>query len=322
MNRRGFLGGGLAGGMMMGASAAAAPQAPKLWGGNTGTEKPFLERPQEGQPHKGKMLAVIQPHSDDVPIFSAGTVLKLIKEGYEGILIRATNDDHAGRGDTPAEVILNNEEDNFEVARLMGLKKVFDLGYQNHRLDETHPIELRARLIFIFRVMKIDTVVSYDPWGHYEENPDHYVIASAVEAACWMSGGRWDFPEHREAGIQPHGVREKYYFARGPQLVNRVVDISGVVDQKVEVNIANDTQGPAGVAGSRLRKRLAGQGIKLPVLGDDDDSANRGYVKEFVLANDRELGREFGVDYAERFHYIGPGRSTMEEYIKENGVPI
>jgi hypothetical protein len=38
----------------------------------------------------------------------------------------------------------------------------------------------RARLIFIFRLMKVDTVFCYDPWGHYEENPDHYVTASCV----------------------------------------------------------------------------------------------------------------------------------------------
>jgi len=36
-----------------------------------------------------------------------------------------------------------------------------------------------------------------------------------------------------EVGLRPHSVQEKYYFARGPQLVNRVVDISSVFDQKV-----------------------------------------------------------------------------------------
>ena len=319
MQRRGFLGAGVAGSMLTGA-ASAAPQAPRQWGAEKG--QPFLERNQSGKPHKGKMLAVIQPHNDDVPLFAAGTVLKLIDEGYEGVLIRATNDERAGRGSTYAEVIANNEQDNYDIARRLGLKQVLDLGYQNHRLDDAHPIELRARLIFIFRALKINTVVSYDPWGHYEENPDHYVIAKAVEAASWMSGGRLDFPEHRLAGVAPHGVREKYYFARGPQLVNRVVDISSYVDRKVDVNIANDTQGPAGVSGSRLRQRLAKEGKKLPVLGNDDDTANRQYIKEFVLANDRDLGREFGVDYAEKFHYIGPEASKLTDYIARNAVSI
>ncbi|PYV16169.1 MAG: hypothetical protein DMG07_08340, partial [Acidobacteria bacterium] len=52
----------------------------------------FIERERSGQPDKGRVLAAIQPHSDDLPLFAAGTILKLIKEGYRGILIRASND--------------------------------------------------------------------------------------------------------------------------------------------------------------------------------------------------------------------------------------
>src|SRR5262249_24746305 len=174
----------------------------------------------------------------------------------------------------------------FEVSRRLGLKKVFDLHYRNHEFDAVAAAELRHRLIFIFRLMKVDTVVRYDPWGHYEENPDHYVTARCVEAACWMSGSAWDLPEHVEAGIQPHAVQEKYYFARGPQLVNRVVDISSAIDQKVEANRVNVTQGPAGEEGARLRARLAAQNLRLPIHGGDDETANRQYIKHIVLRED------------------------------------
>ena len=228
----------------------------------------------------------------------------------------------AGRGSTFAEVIVNNERDTIEVTRLMGLDKFFDLGYRNHLMDGISRLELRARLIFIFRLMKVDTVISYDPWGHYEENPDHYVTASCVEAACWMSASRWDYPEHFEAGLKPHAVREKYYFARGPQLVNRAVDVSSYVDKKIDVNRANVTQGPAGENGALLRRRLAAQGKRLPILGDDDESANRGYIREFVLENNRELGRRYGVEYAEAFHYIGPREDKVGAYIEQNAVPM
>jgi LmbE family N-acetylglucosaminyl deacetylase len=281
-----------------------------------------VEPARSGRPHEAKVLAAIQPHCDDLPIFAAGTVLKLIDEGYTGILIRTSNDEMAGRGATMGEVVLNNERDNFEVARRMGLAKVFDLNYRNHLMDGISPLEMRARLIFLFRLMKVDTVISYDPWGHYEENPDHYVTAQCVEAACWMSASRWDYPEHFEAGLQPQRISEKYYFARGPQLVNRVVDTSQYIDQKVEVNLANVTQGPAGNTGAETRARLAKQGRKLPLLGDDDDTANRQWIRHFVCDQDAELGQQHGLQYAEGFHYIGPTPSKAERYIEQNAVPL
>lgn len=64
----------------------------------------YVERAREDRPHTGKVLVAIQPHSDDIPLFAGGTVAKLIKEGYTGYLIRITNDDHAGRGDTIGDV--------------------------------------------------------------------------------------------------------------------------------------------------------------------------------------------------------------------------
>src|SRR5687768_4802635 len=122
----------------------------------------FIERPSAGRPHKGKVLAVIQPHCDDVSLFAAGTVAKLIREGYEGYLIRTTNDDHAGRGETVGDVIRNNDDDNRAVARVLGLKKVFDLGYRNHMMDNYSMQDIRGRLIFLFRALKVDTIITYD----------------------------------------------------------------------------------------------------------------------------------------------------------------
>lgn len=277
-----------------------------------------LERAQAGKPHAGKVLVFIQPHSDD-EMLVAGTIAKLISEGYTGHLIRTTNDECAGPG-TVGETVLANERDNQEVARVLGLRQVFDLNYRNHRMDGISAIEYRARLIFLFRLLQVDTVISYDPWGHYEENPDHYVTASGVEAACWMAGMTKDYPEHFAAGLKPSRVRERYYFARGPQLVNRVVDTSAFIEKKIDAMLANRAQGPAGEAGARLRQRLAAEGLRLPLLGDDDQTANRAYIREFLLRRDRELGRQYGVRYAEAFHYIGPEESAVEQYVKQNAV--
>ena len=286
----------------------------------------YLERSLSGKPHAGKVLAAIQPHSDDVPLLSAGTVAKLIQEGYTGHLIRATNDDMGdapGLG-TPGSVgqhVLGNEKDNADVARALGLNRVFDLNYSNHRLSGIQQTELQCRLIFLFRLLKVDTVFCYDPWAHDEENPDHYVLGHCVEAACWMAGRPHDYPEQLAAGLQVHTVREKYYYARRPE-ITRVVDISGTVDKKAEANRMNRAKGPAGQKGSELKMDLAKRGQRLPLLDGDNLAADRAYIKEFILHGDRELGKKYGVEYAEAFHYIGTQPSRLDEYLRQNLVPI
>lgn len=280
-----------------------------------------IERQMTEKPHAGKVLAAIQPHADDLPLFAGGLILKLIDEGYTGYMIRTTNDDHTGPG-TVGEGVLANERDNLAVTKAFGLKKCYDLYYRNHMLDSVSPLELRVRLIFLIRLLKIDTIICYDPWGHYEENPDHYVTASAVEAACWMAGMAKDYPEQLDAGLRPHSVREKYYFARGPQYVNRVVDIGPYMDRKIAINTLNVAQGPAGRTGAQLRRRLREQGLRLPLLGDDDETANREYTRQFVLGRDSETGKRFGLACAEPYHYIGPATSRVDEYVRQNAVKL
>jgi hypothetical protein len=257
-------------------------------------------------------------------------VAKLIAEGYTGYMIRTSNDDATGAGNTVGEWVLNNERANEATAKALGLQKVYNLGYRNHRMEEYNIQEIKGRLIFLIRLLKVDTVICYDPWSAYEENPDHYVTAKAVEAACWEAGSK-DYPEQLEV-VKPHSVREKYYFARGPQIVNRVVDISRFVDKKVESNVVIKSQGPGGDAGARLRKSLKEQGKKLPILGNDDDTANFNYVKHFVLdtdspyfrgvPSDKEIGKKYGLEWAEPYHYIGPAVSGMTEYIRNNATGL
>lgn len=75
-------------------------------------------------------------------------------------------------------------------------------------------------------------------------------------------------------------------------------------------------------AGLQPRAELARQGKKLPLLGEDDSTADRNYIREFLLAGNRELGRKYGVEYAEAFHYIGPTQSPVERYVEQHAIPL
>ncbi len=74
-----------------------------------------------------------------------------------------------------------------------------------------------------------------------------------------------------------------------------------------------------------LRERLAKENRRLPLLGSDDRTANYQYVKEFLLDDERALGKQYGLEFAEAFHYIGPGRGfapRLDEYVRKNAVPL
>ena len=305
--------------LFKGALAASLLGAPQLLAQTPSAADVVIERAVSGAPHRGKVLALITPHLDDGPFFANGTVTKLLQEGYTGYFIRTSNDEKDSYDLSLGETVLGNERDAKAFLQVSGLKQMFELGYRNHRMDDLARTEIRARLIFLFRLLKIDTVFSYDPWGHYEENPDHYVTAQAVEAACWMSADHLDFPEQFDAGVTVHGVSEKYYFARGPQLVNRVVDIGPMVKQKAAY-IASCSNMITNMVQS-TNDSLKSRGLRVPSFAGPQETANEAYIQAAFLERDRRIGAKYGLEYAEEFHYIGPDRS-LDDYIRANALKI
>ena len=151
--------------LFKGALAASLLGAPHLLAQTPSAADVVIERAASGTPHRGKVLALITPHLDDGPFFASGTVTKLLQEGYTGYFIRTSNDEKDSYDLSLGETVLGNERDAKAFLQVSGLKQMFELGYRNHRMDDLARTEIRARLIFLFRLLKVDTVFSYDPWG-------------------------------------------------------------------------------------------------------------------------------------------------------------
>ncbi|MFC1651493.1 PIG-L deacetylase family protein, partial [Candidatus Latescibacterota bacterium] len=278
----------------------------------------------QGQPHSGKVLAVVV---DKMPHFCTGTCAKLINEGYTGYLVRTGSGERSGDG-TNGENLFNNEQENFKIAKELGFTDVIELYYRQHRMSGLSPIDYRARLIFIFRFFNVDTVITYNPWGLGDDNSDHMVTGQAVAEACWMAGDKNHLSEHMEAGVtKPYTVKERYYImAQNGQPFNRVVDISSTKDKKINVMVEDKTG--IGRLGSQMRKQLAKEGKRLPILGNNDETADREYVKQFLMDTYSSFKgiEQYGTEFAERFYYIDQrkpeGESEIEEYIKKHAVNI
>ena len=328
MKRKEFLQKGLATSAYIGSSASVSATDPDdridqdqkfPWGYDVSYEEVRIERSVKGKPHKGKVLLAIQPHSDDIPLSAGGLVAKLMDEGYTGYLC-SVSDDSRGEGE-----YAQNRIDNQKIADFYGMKGSFELLMPHHQMDSVNIQDLKQRFIFLFRFLKVDTIVCMDPWGHYEENPDHYVTGLAAEAARWIAGAN-DYPEHFTAGLSPCVPKERYYYSRAKQTNNLIVDISDYIDKKIEVNLLNTAKGPAGNNGVKLREKLAREGKRLPILDGDDHMANFNYAKNFLFSRNKKLGEKYGLKYAEGFHYMTdirlPNESPLDEYIKKNSLSL
>ena len=99
----------------------------------------------------------------------------------------------------------------------LGFKTVIHLGYRNHFLDEAAPTELRARLVFLIRALKIDTITTFSPWGHWEENPDHYVTGASRRSRSlgWPAWARIT-PSSWPVGCSHTRLGDLYYWAMRP----------------------------------------------------------------------------------------------------------
>ncbi len=291
MKRRKFIGRTMAGGTILGGSFGLTGRSNAYAQSNQTfssdrirfAENLEIERDIPGQPHKGKVLAVIQEHGDDLT-GGYGTVAKLIKEGFTAYIIRITND-MEDPAPTIGQKVVNIDLDHQDLGRVLGVKKIYNLNYRKHHLDDISIHELTGRLIYLFRMLQVDTIMSHNPWQHSNQNPDHTVTGHAVRGSWWTASEGADYPEFLQAGLKLKSVRERYYSGCGPNrdynftMCNRVVDISSVIDKKVEAVLCHKHWGPG--------------------VGRDFKSLKESYTK----GSPGQLGRHFGLEYAETFVY-------------------
>jgi len=231
-------------------------------------------------------FAVVFPHSDDLSIFAGGLVRTWADQGRTGWFIKVTNDEKDSEGLSIGETIRRIEIETAEAVEILGLQGVVALNYQNHALDHGQLGELRQRLITLFRHLRVDTVVSFHPTMHGEENPDHYLTGMAVDAACWMAGRRSNLPEHALLGLEPITVAQRYYVTRGAALDHDSIDVTAVLAAKRAALLAHRTPMERMWRESHVRHARLEEYVESTFLGLDQDG-----------------------HHIERFHRVLPARS-------------
>lgn len=253
------------------------------------------------QDEPGPVVCVF-PHSDDLSIFGGGLAVALARTGRDCYLVRVTDDSKdswcLSAGETAARI---DSETTTAVAAL-GFKGEFSLGYANHYLDETQVSSLRHRLITLYRHLRAEVVVTFDPWAMYEENPDHRITGMAADQACWMSERAADLPEHQVLGLDPCTIRTRVYVGRGIQNRNFHFDGRGTLAAKRDAILCHKTP---------LNNMVLQASEGYPVASHDprareaavSERQRRGYVESSLLPS--RCTECAGELYCEPFHVVG-----------------
>ncbi len=277
----------------------------------------------------GKVVMVLQPHHDDhtTDYGMGGLIARLIDEGYEGIYVRASNDEKDGPHGYPLDDMVNLKE-CLEATNILGINKVVSLNWRNDYMDPIPLNELRGQLILLIRKYRPDVVLGHDPWAHYDRNPDHRKVGRAVAEATWMAGYGNVHPEHLELGLAPHRVPFLFFKARVDygrgHWPNAAVSLEKAqVERKMKAYSAHRNVYAKPSRARAIRKQLAEEGLRVPEAEGLSDQAAAVMFEEWYMDwISRKRGKENGTEFAEIYWYRDefdhlPG---LKEYIQENAV--
>ena len=208
---------------------------------------------------------VIFAHPDDAEIGSGGVVARWAAAGCEVTYVLCTNG-AAGTADrslTPAELARKRAEEQRAAADFVGVKHVVMLGYPDGWLEDTR--EFLGDVVRAIRQHRPQTVFVHDPYRTRGfQHRDHRKAGIATTDAVYpYARDHLHFPEHMQEGLEPHKVRELWYW--GMDEPNVIVDVTDSIDRQIAALIRHESQMPgfnvpAGqTIGQRVKKNAAEQ---------------------------------------------------------------
>ncbi len=248
---------------------------------------------------------VISPHADDAAAFCGGTLAKIAGQGWKVILVRVTNDSKDSVGLDVKETLLRNAEELKKAADVLGVSEIVELNYETDCLGDASKVDLRERFVYLFRKYRPYAVFSFDPYGLYENNLDHIVVARTVDEAFWVSCFDKHHPEHFEEGLEPFSVCERWYFARQLPEANHGEDITETMEKKIEALCSHREMMKNTLNQFRLQLKTWGrrvswiedsmEGNMRPLLALAMQAQGNAVGKQFELGEGR-MGESFRLD--------------------------
>jgi LmbE family N-acetylglucosaminyl deacetylase len=228
----------------------------------------------------GQSVLVVVAHGDDAVLFLGGTIRLLANAGAHVHVLRFTDDATDSDGLSATETICRNENEFALSAGILGVQGVTSLGFASDSLGDQPRGVIREAGIRAIRRLRPYAVFSFDPYAVFgEDNQDHIRLAQEMDESFWTAMFDKHHPEHFLEGLSPHGIVERWYFGRSVVSPTIDIDVSTVIDAKVNATLAHTTMMGNFMAQLRLMGQTAG--IEMNVLRDRFNNQDA-IVSEFV----------------------------------------
>ncbi len=204
-------------------------------------------------------VLVIGAHPDDTEFACGGTSARWANEGKEIYYLVCTRGDK-GSSDpemTSERLVEIREREQRAAAEVIGVRECHFLGFPDGELAPTY--EFRRAIVEQIRRIRPQIVMTHDPTSVYGTNhinhPDHRAVGTATLDAIYPTArDRLNYPEHEQAGLLPHKVKDVYLWGAPNPTV--WIDISSSIDRKIEALRCHVSQvGKAEQLEERMRQR-------------------------------------------------------------------
>jgi LmbE family N-acetylglucosaminyl deacetylase len=213
---------------------------------------------------------VIFAHPDDAEIGSGGVVARWVAAGCEVTYVLCTNGG-AGTDDrslSPEELAEKRAAEQRAAADFMGVKHLVMLGYPDGGLEDTR--QFRGDVVRAIRTYRPHTIFTHDPYRLRNfQHRDHRVVGLATMDAVYpFARDHLHFPEHAQEGLEPHKVRELWYW--GADEPDVIVDVTDSIDKQIAALIRHESQvgglnvPPGSTLGERMKAGAAEQARGYP----------------------------------------------------------
>ncbi|MSP78383.1 MAG: PIG-L family deacetylase [Dehalococcoidia bacterium] len=221
------------------------------------------------------IVLVVFAHPDDAEFGCCGTIAKWCKDGAEVHYLVATYGDKGSQDPDmlPERMAIIREAEQRAAAAVLGVKSVEFMGYPDGEVEPSR--EMLGKIVRRIRQVKPDVLLTMEPHPRLtHSHRDHRMVGLTAEDACFpYCRDRLHFPEHLREGLEPHKVGAVLFFG-GSDEHHEFVDISDVMDTKI----------------AAIKKHASQVGTRE--IGP----------QQFERA--KEIGKKFGVQYAEAFRKI------------------